>query len=112
MTLLIAAILMMPICDCAETLIMIDGKTLEQAWQAVAWPDEFVDIEGDTRPKPRFRTRVKMPWDDEHFHVFADIQEPHIWDTLLLRDSVIFHDNDSRERNSQQSERSRHRLVC
>lgn len=97
MTLLVATALMMPkhyICHRAETSIVIDGKASERAWQIAPWTDDFVDIEGDTKPKPRFRTRAKMLWDDEYFYVFAEMEEPHVWATQLVRDSVIFHDND------------------
>ena len=58
------------------------------------WTDDFVDIEGILKPPPRFRTRVKMLWDDEYFYIAAELDEPHVWGTLTVRDSVIFHDND------------------
>ncbi len=35
-----------------------------------------------------------MLWDDEHFYVAAEMDEPDLWGTLTARDSVIFHDND------------------
>ena len=72
----------------------IDGKLDEPAWAAAAWTDAFVDIEGDRRPQPLLRTRAKMLWDDEHFYVAAEMDEPDLWATLTARDSVIFHDND------------------
>ena len=53
-----------------------------------------MDIEGDRRPRPRFATRAKMLWDDEYFYVAAEMEEPDLWGTLTVRDSVIFHDND------------------
>ncbi len=74
--------------------IQIDGKLDEPAWAAAAWSDPFVDIEGDSRPRPRFDTRAKMLWDDENFYVSAEMAEPDIWGTLTARDSVIFRDND------------------
>ena len=45
-------------------------------------------------PRPRFRTRAKMLWDDEYFYIAAELEEPHVWGTLTQHDSVIFHDND------------------
>ena len=74
--------------------ITIDGKLDDAAWQIAAWTDDFVDIEGDAKPKPRFRTRVKMLWDDEYFYIAAEMEEPHVWGTLTKHDSVIFQDND------------------
>src|SRR5262249_10631181 len=55
--------------------IKIDGRLDEKAWQAVPWTDDFVDIEGDAKPKPRFPTRVKMLWDDQYFYVGAELEE-------------------------------------
>jgi hypothetical protein len=82
------------VCYRAATPPVIDGKLDDPAWQAVPWTDDFVDIEGDRRPKPRFRTRAKMLWDDQYFYVGAELEEPHVWGTLTRHDSVIFHDND------------------
>jgi cellulose/xylan binding protein with CBM9 domain len=72
----------------------IDGQLDEASWLAVSWTQDFVDIEGHTKPKPRFRTRAKMLWDDEYFYVAAELEEPHVWGTLTNHDAVIFHDND------------------
>jgi hypothetical protein len=82
------------VCYRTPSRLNIDGKLDEPAWAAASWSDPFIDIEGDRRPRPRFRTRVKMAWDDEYFYVGAEIEEPDIWATLTERDSVIFHDND------------------
>jgi hypothetical protein len=81
-------------CARASTPVMVDGRLDEPAWRAAPWTEYFVDIEGDIRPRPRFRTRVKMLWDDEYFYIAADLEEPHVWGTLTKHDSVIFHDND------------------
>src|SRR6185295_11446048 len=43
--------------------IVIDGKLDDPAWRAIPWTDDFVDIEGDKRPRPPLRTRAKMAWD-------------------------------------------------
>jgi hypothetical protein len=73
---------------------MIDGRIDEPVWQAAPWTDDFVDIEGDLKPLPRLRTRAKMLWDDAYFYVAAELEEPHVWGTLTVPESVIFHDND------------------
>lgn len=72
----------------------IDGKLTDDVWRRAPWTDEFIDIEGTAKPKPRFRTRVKMLWDDDNFYIAAQLEEPHVWATLTAHDSVIFHDND------------------
>ncbi len=77
-----------------STPIRIDGKLDDAAWQAAAWTDSFVDIEGNSKSKPRFRTRAKIAWDDTHLYIAAEMEEPHVWGTLTKHDSVIFHDND------------------
>src|SRR5690348_6454426 len=40
--------------------IRIDGRLDEKDWESAPWTDDFVDIEGDVRPRPRFRTRARM----------------------------------------------------
>jgi hypothetical protein len=81
---------------CARTseTIVIDGDLEKSVWQAAPWTDDFLDIEGDACPMPRFRTRVKMLWDEQYFYLAAELEEPHVWATLTEHDSVIFYDND------------------
>ncbi len=74
--------------------IVIDGDLNDPAWQSAAWTEDFLDIEGDMKPRPRFRTRAKMTWDDDALYIGAEIQEPDVWATLTKRDTVIFYDND------------------
>ena len=74
--------------------IIIDGKLDDEAWEKVPWSEEFVDIEGDKKPKPRYRTRMKMLWDDEALYIAAEIEEPHVWATITEHDAVIFQDPD------------------
>ncbi len=75
--------------------IRLDGKLDDEAWKAAPWTDDFVDIEGDYRIKPRYQTRVKMLWDDKYLYLGAELEEPHVQGTCTKRDSYIFHeDND------------------
>jgi hypothetical protein len=81
--------------DCHQTQgIVVDGKLDDAAWQKAPWSEPFVDIEGAAKPAPRFRTRMKMLWDDTYLYIGADIVEPDVWATLTQHDSVIFKDND------------------
>ena len=82
------------ICYRAGDPLEIDGHLDEAAWLAFDWSDDFVDIEGDIRPAPRWRTRVKMLWDDTYLYIGAELEEPHVWGTITQRDAVIFKDND------------------
>src|SRR5262245_44537362 len=79
------------VCYRAEMAPTIDGKLDDAAWQTAPWGDDFIDIEGDKKPKPRLRTRMKMLWDDKALYIAADMEEPHLWATYSRRDSVIFH---------------------
>lgn len=74
--------------------VNISGKMNDPLWNLAPWTDDFVDILGDAGPKPRYRTRVKMLWDDTYLTIGAELEEPHVWATLTEHDSVIFHDND------------------
>jgi len=81
-------------CRRAPSAIRIDGRLDDAAWSRAPWTGPFVDIQGAKQPRPRYRTRAKMLWDDEYFYVAAELEEPHVWATLTAHDSVIFHDND------------------
>ncbi len=74
--------------------LVLDGKLDDAAWQRAAWTEDFVDIEGELKPKPRYRTRAKMLWDEKNFYVAAELEEPQVWATLTKRDAIIFYDND------------------
>ncbi len=82
------------VCYKTENPIIIDGKLDESVWGNAQWTDEFVDIEGDLKPQPKYRTSVKMLWDDEYFYIAGRMEEPNVWATLTKRDAVIYYDND------------------
>ncbi|MBL4677980.1 MAG: carbohydrate-binding family 9-like protein, partial [Mucilaginibacter sp.] len=72
----------------------IDGNIHDPVWQQAAWTDEFVDIEGDLKPKPQFSTKLKILWGDSCLYLAVKMQEPHLWAKLTEHDQVIFQDND------------------
>lgn len=78
---------------CDENLV-IDGEANESSWEKAEWTDLFVDIEGDLKPAPSQKTRVKMLWDDNYLYIFAELEEENIWAYLENHDDIIFHDND------------------
>ncbi len=82
------------LCQRAASPITLDGRLNDAAWERAPWTTDFVDIEGAGRPKPRFRTRVKMLWDDQYLYIAAELEEPDVKSTLREHDSVVFHDND------------------
>jgi hypothetical protein len=80
------------VCRDTDKPLIIDGKADEAAWESASWTRDFVDIAGG--PKPRFRTRAKMLWDDQYLYIFAEIEEPHVWGTLTDHDAILFFDPD------------------
>ena len=82
------------VCTRAAKPILVDGRLDDPAWKAAPWTRNFTDIEGDAKPRPRFRTRAKMLWDDDYFYIAAELEEPHVWGTLTNHDAVIFQDPD------------------
>lgn len=74
--------------------IILDGKPDEISWQNAKWSEYFMDIEGENQPKPLYKTRFKMLWDNRNLYIFAELEEPHIWTYYSIRDQVVFHEND------------------
>jgi hypothetical protein len=81
-------------CRKATGKLELDGSLDKEFWADAPWTDDFVDIEGDIRPAPRYRTRVKMLWDEEALYVGAELTGDEIWAYVTKRDDVIFQDND------------------
>lgn len=81
--------------DCyrASKPIHIDGNLNDPAWRAAPWTTNFVDIQGASKPLPRFHTRAKVLWDDTYLYVAAELEEPDVKATLTQHDSIIYHDN-------------------
>ena len=82
------------VCYKTDKPLNIDGKMGESIRKQAAWTTDFIDIEGESKPKPRFRTRAKMLWDDQYFYIFTEMEEPDVWAKLIKRDTVIYYDND------------------
>jgi len=88
----------------ATSPINTDGDLSDPAWAAAPWTEDFVDIRGQARsgeaegpgmiPAPAHRTRAKILWDDEYLYIAAEMEEPHLWATLLERDAIIYRDDD------------------
>jgi hypothetical protein len=72
----------------------IDGDLNDAVWQKAGWTNDFVDIEGDLKPKPALPTKAKMLWDDSCLYIAAQITDPQVWATLKKHDDIIFRDND------------------
>ncbi len=73
---------------------LVDGDISDDVWNNAAWSNYFQDIEGDLKPAPLYKTRVKMLWNDTHLFIAAEMEEPHVWANLKKHDEVVFYDND------------------
>lgn len=82
------------VCYRAAAPVIPDGKLDESSWLAAPWTEYFVDIEGDPKPAPKYRTHAKLLWDDTNLYIGAELEEPHVWATLRQTDTIIFMDND------------------
>jgi hypothetical protein len=81
------------VCARAVAPIVVDGVIDEAEWKGAPWTDDFMDIQGPTRPTPRFRTRARMLWDDTYFYFAAEMEEPHVWATYTEHDSTIWRED-------------------
>lgn len=72
--------------------LKIDGVANEVSWGKAPWSQTFIDIEGVKEPK--YKTQMKMLWDETYLYFMAKMNEPHVWGTLKERDTVIFYNND------------------
>ncbi|MCA9726443.1 MAG: carbohydrate-binding family 9-like protein [Candidatus Eisenbacteria bacterium] len=82
------------LCRRVERVPSLDGQLVDPVWSALPWSEPFVDITGDDARAPRYRTRMKMGWDDRHLYVGGDLEEPHVWGTLTEKNSRLYEDND------------------
>lgn len=73
--------------------IFVDGKDSEEAWNRALWTESFVDIKGESGPKPKYRTQCKMLWDENYLYLFAKIEETDIWASVTEHDKSVFQDN-------------------
>jgi len=77
-----------------QTPPVIDGDINDAVWQQAQWTEDFVDIEGDRKPRPALKTNVKMLWGDSCLYIAAQIRDPHVWANITRHDDIIFRNND------------------
>jgi len=70
------------------------GDEADAGWDDLPWSEPFSDITGSGELEPRFRTRMRMGWDDQYLYVNAKMEEPHVWGTITEQNAVMFEDND------------------
>lgn len=77
----------------ASAPLNIDGDLDEKSWLDAPWTEYFIDIEGNLKPSPAYKTRVKMLWDENYLYVAAELEEPHLWANNQPEKDIIFRDN-------------------
>lgn len=77
----------------AKTPLNIDGELNEKSWKDTPWTDYFINIEGEDKPAPAYKTRVKMLWDEKYLYIAAELEEPHLWANKQPEKDIIFRDN-------------------
>ncbi|WP_276359822.1 carbohydrate-binding family 9-like protein [Daejeonella sp. H1SJ63] len=73
--------------------LSIDGELNEKSWKDTPWTDYFINIEGENKPAPAYKTRVKMLWDEKYLYIAAELEEPHLWANKQPEKDIIFRDN-------------------
>ena len=66
----------------------LDG-IIDGAWDKAEWSQDFIDIRGTEYPAPRYKTKVKMLYDNEFLYFAAELEEPHVWTTITEKNTVI-----------------------
>ena len=74
--------------------IDVDGVAAEKSWQDANWTENFMDIEGPSKPLPTYQTRMKMLWDEKNIYFFVEMEEPHVWGYYEEHDKIVYHEND------------------
>jgi hypothetical protein len=77
-----------------KTAPVIDGDIKDVAWNQAHWTEDFKDIEGNLKPIPLLKTKVKILWSDSCLYIAAQIHDPQVWATITRHDDIIFRDND------------------
>jgi hypothetical protein len=72
----------------------LDGLLDDGAWANASWSEHYGDIQGPELSEPRFKTRMKMLWDDSYLYVGVEMQEPDLWATYEERDLIVYHEHD------------------
>jgi hypothetical protein len=80
-------------CRRADSPINLDGKLDDAAWQKAEWTSDFVDVRGEGWPRPRYRTRCKLLWDDTNLYIAAEVQDPDVWGTMTQKGSHLYEEN-------------------
>ncbi len=82
------------ICQRVARPLNLNAEELSPDWEKLHWSEPFSDITGRQELQPRYRTRMRMGWDDLYLYVNAELEEPHVWGTIAKKNSVMFDDND------------------
>lgn len=73
--------------------IDLSAAVADAVWDELPWTDHFTDITGLAELTPRFKTRVRMGWNERFIYIQAELEEPHVWGTIEDDNEVMFMDN-------------------
>jgi hypothetical protein len=73
--------------------IIVDGIIDEEIWSSSEWTDDFIDLAGDLTINPEYQTRVKLLYDNHYLYVAGEMEESHIYGTMIERNSSLYLDN-------------------
>jgi hypothetical protein len=73
---------------------LLDGKFNSLAWEIAEFTPDFIDIRGSEYPTPRYKTKMKMLWDQEYIYFGVKMEEPHVWTNIIEKNSIIYWQND------------------
>ena len=82
------------VCYRGTSPIAVDGRLDDGAWRDAPWTDDFVDIEGDKKPRPRFARGRRCSGTTPTSTSAPSSSSRTLWATITQHDAVIFHDND------------------
>jgi hypothetical protein len=77
-------------CRRAHEPISLDGDIHKPAWQDAEWAYLSDMVTGDLT---QYSTRVATLWDDTHFYIAFDLEEPYVAATMTERDQLLFLEN-------------------
>lgn len=82
------------VCKRVKQPLDVASETADARWTKLPWSEPFADITGQDTLRPRYKTRMRMGWDDHYLYVNAELEEPHVWGTITEKNAVMFEDND------------------
>lgn len=72
--------------------LKIGGGLNEKSWAETLRTQYFIDIEGESKSSPEYKTRVKILWDNKYLYIATEMEEPPLWANKQAVTDNIFRD--------------------